>query len=78
MTGSVVCVRHICCTLRLDESDESVALYRMDTGLLVTAGLGEAIAASAMACPVLRLEPQRSTPRGLTQFERVFRSERIA
>jgi len=127
MTGSVECVRHVCCAVRLDPSDPAVlsraveiaeefgaemtilhavvpdgpmalwwegdafqqiraarmqvdelreqfapqahlyvegghlgtlvsrALFRMDAGLLVSAGQGEAVVAGAMACPVLRL-----------------------
>jgi nucleotide-binding universal stress UspA family protein len=128
MTGSVKCIRHICCAVRLDRSDEAVlcraaevaeefgaeltiihavapepptamrrdanfheqeiriarmrvdklrekfapaarqhieagcldtvvsrTLFRLDAGLLVAAGQGEAIVAAAMACPVLRL-----------------------
>jgi nucleotide-binding universal stress UspA family protein len=33
----------------------SQALYRLDAGLLVAAGQGDAIVAAAMACPVLRI-----------------------
>jgi len=33
----------------------SRTLFRLDAGLLVSAGQGEAVVAGAMACPVLRL-----------------------
>jgi len=148
MAGSIECVRHICCAVGLDGSDEAVllraaevaqefgaeltiihavvpsppmmpwwdadafeletriarmkvdelrekfapaarlhveagrvdtvvsqALYRLDAGLLVAAGQGEAIVAAAMACPVLRIA--RSLP-GVARSSRPHRAGALA